>query len=217
MKQYIFDTNFFFNMENDSGFGNNSQEVFEQVTEYARKISKDSVSFLMPPSIVTEIHTFLDEGTPFLTDFLSHVTVKAPEKHNVTIPAQLMYEIVQDIRQRSYRGLQIAEEELQNVASEFHTLNSGEMSELDDEQNTRIAFQKKIGQHITKLRDRYRNATRTKFLDSTADLDVIMLAREVDGVVVSSDEGVIEWARRFGVKEAIPRVLKQQLDHHLQA
>lgn len=79
-------------------------------------------------------------------------------------------------------------------------------------------FQIKIGAFIKKFRDRYRNATRYGFLDSVADLDVIVLAKELDGTVVSTDEGVIYWARLFGVREALPDVWKKQLSefalHH---
>ena len=62
-------------------------------------------------------------------------------------------------------------------------------------------FQIQIGSVIKKFRERYRQATRFSFLDSLADLDLIVLTKEIDGNLVSSDEGVILWGRKFGVKE----------------
>ena len=62
-----------------------------------------------------------------------------------------------------------------------------------------------VGPSIKNFRERYRNATRFGFIDSLADLDIIMLAMELDGTIVSSDEGLILWARSFGVKEILPK------------
>lgn len=73
-------------------------------------------------------------------------------------------------------------------------------------------FQKAIGEWIKKFRQRYRQATRFGFLDSVADLDLILLAREEDGFLVSCDEGVMRWGRKIGVKEMQPAVWKEQLE-----
>jgi predicted DNA-binding protein (UPF0278 family) len=48
-------------------------------------------------------------------------------------------------------------------------------------------------------------------LDSLGDLDIIMLAKELDGTVVSTDEGVMTWARKFGVKEISPSSFGQMI------
>jgi predicted DNA-binding protein (UPF0278 family) len=62
-------------------------------------------------------------------------------------------------------------------------------------------FEMTIGEVVKKYRERYRQATRTGFLDSLADLDSILLAKELNGILVSTDEGVLDWGRVFGVKE----------------
>ena len=75
-----------------------------------------------------------------------------------------------------------------------------------------------IGKFIKSFRERYRQATRFGFLDSTTDLDLIVLTKELDGFLVSTDEGVVSWGRVFGVKEISPSALKGRLDallpHH---
>ena len=208
MQIYVLDTNFFFNLEIKSGFGNNPKEIIEAITDYSRKLKKSkSAAFYMPPDIVKEMLTFVNENDDYVKNFLAEISIKAPERSSVAFPSSNFYEMVQEIRERSYRGLQIAEEEVDATATTM--LKEGDLSKIE--------YQKKVGEHVTRLRERYRNATRTKFLDSVADLDVIVLAKELNGYVVSSDEGVIRWARKFGVKEAVPQVLKQQLDSLLLA
>jgi predicted DNA-binding protein (UPF0278 family) len=76
---------------------------------------------------------------------------------------------------------------------------------------TRQDFQKKTGEIVKNLRDRYRQATRVNFLDSVIDLELITLAKELDGTVVSADEGVVRWGRFFGIKEIDPHLFKDKL------
>ncbi len=73
-------------------------------------------------------------------------------------------------------------------------------------------FEIKIGSVIKNFRNRYRIATRTGFIDSVADLDLIVLAKEVDGFLVSADEGAIRWGRVFGIKEVLPSAFRPRLD-----
>lgn len=198
---FVLDTNLLFNLEADSGLGKNPKEIMLALYEYALKVGPEGLHFYMPPAIVDEIATFVPEGDDAFKKILSVVSVKSPDISQINFSAQVFYTLVDEIRNRSYRGLNVAEEELHNASRavmgrELHT----------------IEYQKEIGQHVTKLRDRYRNATRVKFLDSVADLDVIVLAKEVDGSVVTSDEGIMIWARLFGVKETKPQFLKEQLE-----
>ena len=72
-------------------------------------------------------------------------------------------------------------------------------------------FEISIGEVVKKFRDRYRQATRFGFLDSLADLDIIMLSQELEGTLVSTDEGVLHWGRVFGVKEMPASVFGQLL------
>ncbi len=198
---FVLDTNLFFNMETNAGLGNNSKEVMLTIYEYGLKLRGEHVQFFMPPSIVDEVLTFLPQTDESLKKLLSVVQVKSPEISNIRFSAKVFYTLVKDIRERSYRGLVIAEEELANA-----------VKDMEGKTFSHIEHQKEIGKHITKLRERYRNATRTKFLDSVADLDLIVLAQELDASVVSSDEGIMAWSRIFGVKETKPQFLKDQLE-----
>jgi hypothetical protein len=193
MEKYILDTNVFFNMESGFGLGNKTEDVVKKVTELANKLKKQKkAEFFMPPRAVEEFLGFFEnKEEPFLRAFLSAIIVKAPETSSVNFPAAVFYQLVADIRQRSYRGLNIGEEEIENTARKTQG------KEAPDKKS----FQIGVGQHIKTFRERYRNATRVGFLDSVADLDLIVLSKEQDGFLITTDEGVLRWGRTFGVKE----------------
>lgn len=200
MKKYVLDTNIFFNMEADIGLGKNSEEVIKNLTQLIKK--NTDKEFLMPPSAIDEFLSFFEnKNQDFIKDFLSVLTIKAPDYNQVSFSANVFYQIIEEVRKRAYRGLNIAEEEV---------FNAGKLM-LNEKRLNKQQFQIKIGEVIKKLRERYRKATRFGFLDSVTDLDLIVLAKEVDGFLVSTDEGVIKWGRVFAVKELPAMVFVKQL------
>ena len=56
------------------------------------------------------------------------------------------------------------------------------------------------GPLITGLRERYREAMRRGLIDSKEDAGLFLLACELDGILVSADEGLKKWADKAGVK-----------------
>ena len=204
MDRYILDANLFFNMEAGLGLGDKTEEVVKKLTEMAKKLKAEGrAEFYLPPRVVDEFLSFFEnKEQPFLKDFLASVTVKSPDAGKMTFPAAIFYEIVSDIRQRSYRGLNIGEEEIGKAGKAM----------LGKKEFTTKDFQIQIGAVIKKFRERYRQATRFGFLDSVADLDLIVLTKELDGSLVSSDAGVIRWGRLFGVKETPVGAWKKRLD-----
>lgn len=197
MDKYVLDTNLFFNMEPGLGLGSNTNEVIKKTTLAFKEIKKENKKqFLMPPSIVKEIKSFFEEETQNLKEFFAEITIKSPNISDTAFPASLFYALVEEIRERSRRGLEIAEDELYKAVSSLAPI------ELTNKKDIQI----KTGLFTKNLRERYRQATRVKFLDSIADLDLIVLAKEEDAYLVSTDEGVVLWGRRFGVKEMDPEV-----------
>lgn len=199
---FILDTNLFFNMDAALGVGSTSEEIIRTITQLIRERKKEGNTFYMPPRILEEFTGFFNNPQqPFLQEFIAELTVKAPDANNIHIGAGLFYKLVNEIRNRSYRGMDIGEEEIKKGAQMF----------IGKEHMDKVSFEKTIGPSIKGFRDRYRNATRVGFLDSLADLDLIMLAKETDGVVVTTDEGVLKWGRMFGVKEMPSHVFGQHL------
>lgn len=201
MEKYIIDANVFFNMEAGLGLGKTSEEVMKKITRHAREL-KEKVEFLMPPRVVDEVLSFFPDKSSFVGDFLSILTVKSPDYNKINFSGQVFYRLIEDIRIRSYRGLSIAEEEIVKAAELM--MGEAKLSKKD--------FQIKIGEITRRFRLRYRKATRFGFLDSTADLDLIVLSKETGGFLISTDEGVISWGRFFGVKEMRPEVWKKHLE-----
>lgn len=203
MDSYILDTNIFFNMEAGFSLGKTTNEVMKSITQSAQ-VGKEKKThmFCMPPRIVDEFLSFFeDTNQEVIQKLLASITVQSPDIHVHKLPAHIFYTMVEDIRNRSLRGLRVGEEEIEKAGRSLM-----EKGTLD-----RITFQKTIGEYVRGYRDRYRQATRVGFLDSVADLDIIMLALELDGTIVSSDEGLLKWARLFGVKEVVPQALATRL------
>lgn len=204
MEKFILDTNVFFNMEAGLGLGDKTEEVVVHLTEKISKLKKDKkAEFFMPPRAVSEFLSFFeDKEQPFIKDFLSVITVKSPDESKASFSAPVFYKLVDDIRLRSYRGLTIGEEEIVNAGRLMS--GSGESSKKD--------FEIKIGSVVKKFRERYRNATRTGFLDSLTDLDLIVLTREENAILVTTDEGVLSWGRTFGIKEMPSGAFRKRLE-----
>lgn len=203
MENFIIDTNIFFNMEAGLSLGNKTEDVVVALTKRAAELKKNKTgSFFMPPRAVEEFLSFFDDkNQDFIKEFLSVVNVESPDLSKTTLPSELFYKLIEDIRTRSYRGMNVAEEEIEKAAKDFS--GKGSQSKKD--------FQIAIGSFIKKFRDRYRNATRFGFLDSLTDLDLIVLAKQKDGFLVSTDEGVLRWGRAFGVKEMPASVFAKRL------
>lgn len=193
MEKYILDVNLFFNLQSGLNMGKKTEEVIRSLTQKTILLKrKNKAEFYMPPRIIEEFLSFFeDKNQDFIKDFLSSITVKSPDLGREKISSQIFYQIIQDVRERNYKGLNIGEEEIEKAG----------LMMLGKEAPSKKEFQIQIGAIIKKFRERYRQATRTGFLDSLADLDLIVLAKELDGFLISTDEGVIKWGRIFGVKE----------------
>lgn len=207
MDRYILDTNLFFNMEEGIGLGKKTEEVTKNITLAAKQMKKQGAAeFFMPPKVVEEYLSFFEnKEQPFIKEFLSQITIKSPDINKLQIGGDVFYQLIEDVRERRYRGLRIGEEEIVRAAET--TIGKEGLSKKD--------FQILSGKVIKNFRERYRQATRFGFLDSLADLDLIMLTKEVDGFLVSSDEGVIKWGRVFGAKEMPAGVFGAKMGEHL--
>ena len=52
---------------------------------------------------------------------------------------------------------------------------------------------------IKNLRREYRVALREGVIDSKEDFDLILLAKELDAYLATSDQGLVTWARKLGI------------------
>lgn len=206
MEKFVLDTNVFFNIEEAKNLGKTTKEIIENLTnKIVRLKNKKKADFYLPPRVVEEFKSFFEKEESFVKNFLSIITIKTPDYGKILINGEVFLKLVVDIRQRSYRGLAIAEEELKNMA---HLVNGRTFL-------NKVQLEKTTGPIIKKFRERYRHATRFGFLDSAADLDLIVLTKETDGFLVSTDEGVINWGRIFGVREMPVSLFRSRLEQLL--
>ncbi len=196
--------------------GLRAKEGYESICESAQEILdliakarlKLNISCYIPyPTVYTELVSFLkrhkcDEEVFIKLD--TWLVKKTPNRYEVKIPAVIFYEYVSTMRQKINKGRKIAEEfiwECSAIAVKFA--------------DNREELEKEIGNLISKFRDKYRTALRQGILDSAPDLDVLLLAKELEAGVVSSDAGIRKWSERLGLRfveaSKFPRMLKEYL------
>ncbi|MGA7800827.1 MAG: RNA ligase partner protein [Gammaproteobacteria bacterium] len=188
MERFVLDTSVFTNPSIYAQFGDTALAALATFVELARR---SGAEFYMPGSVYDELRLMkdLDSLSPQLQ---SIVRIRSPRRFNLQIPASLLYEFIDEVRMRIDRGLRIAEE---------HTKMGREPG---TDQN--------VGKVIGRLRERYRDALRQGIIDSREDADVLLLAYELDGVVVAADEGLRKWADKVGVQILPPQHLRSILE-----
>jgi hypothetical protein len=79
----------------------------------------------------------------------------------------------------------------------------------------RAEIESEMGLLISRFRERYRSALRGGILDSEPDIAVLLLAKELEAGVVSSDTGIRKWAEKLGLRfveaSKFPRMLREYL------
>ena len=170
-----------------------------------------NISCYMPPSIHDELVTILRDR-PVSEEVFSKldtwVVRKSPDRYEVTLPADIVYEFVDEMNDRVDRGLRVAEEALREVEQlDPERLETGS----DDDYMT------EADEVLSNLRDKYRRALRQGVLDSREDFDLLVLAKELEAGVVTEDRGVISWADQFGLRYVRAGQFPTLLEEYLRA
>lgn len=195
MLSFILDTNFFVNLQRPLNLGANKEAVVENLyKEVWRLIKSDNIVLYTTPDSFRELASFFEDQPKHLGLLNNLLTVASPSLTNLKINASLFAELIAETGKRLYRGLRVAEEPLKELVNQPQT--------FDPETLTK---------KITSLREKYRRATREGFIDSTTDLGLIFLSREKGAALVSSDAGLIHWARNFGCQELLPEAFVNKM------
>ncbi|MCS7262262.1 MAG: RNA ligase partner protein [Aquificaceae bacterium] len=187
MDLFVLDTSVFTNPDVYTQFEKDQKGAIESFLSLA---SRSTVRFYMPTSVYEELNKMVELGS-LRPKFETLVRVRSPRRYSLTVPAEFLYDFVEELRHRINKGLRIAEE---------HTKEAGKLPE-------------EVGKLVGRLREKYREALRTGIIDSKEDLDALLLAYELDGVLVSGDEGLRSWADKVGVKLIDPRSLKAIMEN----
>jgi RNA ligase partner protein len=185
MERFILDTSFFTNPDVFRQYADDAQEAVRAFLDQAHH---SLAEFFMPGSVYGELRGIKDIEA-LVPDFESVVKIRSPRRYSLTIPSEFLYELIEEVRHRMDRGLRLAEESTRRALASTEE-----------------------GQLINRLRERYRETLRRGILDSKEDVDCLLLAYELDGVLVSSDGGLRKWADKVGVKIIDPHHLRRVLD-----
>lgn len=177
---------------------------------------KLSISCYIPyPTVYKEISEFIqryDCGEEVEAKVDTWLVKKTPNRYEVDIPAGIFYEYVDYMRDRINKGMNVAEEAIWDASMSCLEVSTDELSDNEIEKEVKREM---VGGTISDFRDKYRNALRYGILDSAPDIDVLLLAKELDAAVVGADDGIEKWAERLGLRfvraSSFPQMIKEYL------
>ncbi len=167
-RKFVIDTSLFVNPAARGKFGKSPDEA---VKKFIKMVNGLDVSLYMPPLIFKELSNFIKPKTAEQLDLI--IKKKSANMHAIYLPAAVFEDFIEDFRTRTSKGLRLAEEFAR-----------------DNRPDNEIK--------LRKLREKYREALRTGILDSREDFELLLLAKELEATVVTSDEGVIKFADNIG-------------------
>jgi RNA ligase partner protein len=183
-ERIVLDTSLFVNPDVRGVLGATPTEALENFLSLASRAPH--LRFYMPPSVFEELMNFVQRDR-LPPELLVHLRQKPPSRYEMTTPAVFLYELIEDIRGRVNKGLRIAEKAVRSMGV------SGPDEAIQD------------------LRRKYREALREGIIDSREDVDLILLAKELDALLVTADQGALKWADKLGVRWLFPEKFKDYL------
>lgn len=183
------------------GFANLTEQINITIDLIAdARLHLDISCYIPYPSVYNELRDFLRRNEckdEVIAKIDTWLVKKTPDRYEVKIPAEIFYEYVDFMRDRINKGMTVAEEAIWDSSIEclFTDTKAKSKSEIEQEIERDI-----IGVTVAKFREKYRNALRYGILDSAPDIDVLLLAKELDAAVVASDYGIQKWAERLGLR-----------------
>ncbi|MCC6345636.1 MAG: RNA ligase partner protein [Nitrospirales bacterium] len=183
-KKVVLDTSLFVNPDVRANLGETPTAALETFLTFAARIH--ILEFYMPPSIFEELLHFVERDR-IPGDLLVNLYQKPPKKHELSCPAFLLYELIEDMRERVNKGLRLAEKAVRGAES------------------------RKAEEMIPDLRKKYREALREGIIDSKEDVDLLLLAMELDALLITADQGLVKWAEKLGIKWLFPEKFRDYL------
>jgi len=191
------------------------EEAILRLLEYIATARLElNISCYMPPSVHDELATMLrDRGVSdeVFSRLDTWVVRKSPDRYGVSIPADIVYNFIDEMSDRVNRGLRVSEKAFREVEQ----LDPEELA--TDTSDGRDEYMTEADRILSNMRDRYRRALRKGVLDSREDFDLLILARELEAGVVTEDRGIISWADEFGLRYVRGGQFPTLLEEYLRA
>lgn len=176
-RKAVLDTSLFVNPDVRLSLGATPTEALANFLALAAQAQ--DIEFYMPPSTFQELMNFVSESQ-LSGELLLHLRQRPPKKFEIPVPGYLLYELVEEWRDRVNKGLRIAET------------------------GVRGTEKRKVDDIIQDMRKKYREALREGIIDSKEDVDLLLLARELDALLITADQGLIKWAEKLGIEWLLP-------------
>lgn len=203
-RKFVVDTSAFMTeniRENDDSM---EEAIVHLLALFERSDEDDIAEFYMPDSTYEELEEIMEGSVDdeVLRKLNAWVSRRSPSRHEVSVPGDMLYGFIEEMRKRVNKGLRLSEKAVK---------------ELDDmEEEPDDEYYEQVDVVISDLRQKYKEALRKGIVDSKEDLDLLLLARELDATVVSEDQGVLNWAEELGIPHLegneLPEVLEEYLD-----
>jgi len=168
-RKYVLDTSLFVNPAARKHFGKDPDEAVRKFIQIAKK--KEDAAFFMTPMTFKELQNFINRKSA--EELAVFIKQRSANLYAIYLPAAVIYKFIDNVRARIDKGLRIAEQ-----------------FAIDNKPDNQTK--------LKQLREKYRSALRTGIIDSKEDFEALMLAKELDAVVVTADEGVISFADEVG-------------------
>ncbi len=191
-KHIVLDTSIFVNPDSRFLFGNTPTQALESFLDILTN-SKNTICY-MPPSIYEELSKFIEKIPPAKKTIL--INKKPPSSYETKIPAMFVYEFIEEMRLRINKGLRIAEKYSRK------SIQSMDSSNKKRDQDETL---------IKTLRQEYRTALREGIVDSKQDFDLVLLSKELNAYLATTDGGLIHWAQKLGICCISPQELKEMI------
>ncbi len=185
----ILDTSIFVNPDSRYLFGKTPREALGLFLDKVK--DKRHIHLFIPPSVYEELLAFIEKLPAGKKATL--LNKKPPSSYALGVPAMLVYEFIEEMRQRINKGLRIAEK--------YTRKGLKAAGGRDKEEET-----------IKSLRQEYRVALREGIIDSKPDFDLILLAKELEAYLATSDSGLVKWARKLGISCISAEELKELIE-----
>jgi uncharacterized protein len=215
-QRFVLDTTAFTDnqLRDDYGNGELDQTVDVLLDLIASSRITLNISCHMPPVTYKEFSDYMARyecPESIMVKAETWIVKKSPNRYDTKIPSEIFYEYVQDMRERMNKGMRISESALWEAAVESMVMMSR------GEKKNQIELEV-LGKAIKDFRKKYRAALRKGTLDSAPDLDVLLLAKELNAGVVAADEGIKVWAERLGLRflsaKSFPQMLREYLKYY---
>lgn len=187
----IIDTSIFVNPASRVFFGHTPDDALNNFLQKLKE--KKDIFCAMPPSVYEELMKFIEKQPAAKDVLLLHK--KPPSSYETPIPSLFLYEFIEEFRARINKGLRIAEK---------YARNELKIKSQEGRPDEEI---------IKRLREEYRIALREGIIDSKEDFDLLLLAKELDAYLATSDNGLIKWAQKLGIPCLNAEELKELLEH----